>query len=384
MVCKLCGGKTKRIELLCSNLKILGASFPESEVYISSCEKCGLIQYDMEATQEDLLKYYVSNSCTPYRYIDNYGEQGANDYFSHLLCAIEKYITYDSFILDVGGSWGEFADFMMKKGYKNFYVADPSEQCVDLILRNGGNAVKTDSTIMCEDQFPCKFDVIFYNHTMEHILDLDHTMLNTLNLLKDNGILFIDVPNVEKYVEANMEPYYFLTYEHVLHFSGNDLDNISRKYGMTRLDQIKYYNKLSHYPSCYALFMKSDKNGEVVYSNSSEKSMKDYLEYSYKKLEKATEKFRNTGEPLILWGIGASTTQLLQGFEGCNVVQLLDKNKLRQNIEYIISGKKLAIQDPEQVLNGATIVILPYAYAESIQKQIYNMGIKNKVVSLCF
>lgn len=384
MACKLCGGKTKKIELLCSNLKIMGQHFPESEVYISSCEKCGLVQYDMQATQNDLLKYYVSTTCTPYRYKDNYGEQAANEYFAHLYNEVKDFLSPESYILDVGGSWGEFAEYMIKKGYTNFYVADPSSQCVDLVRSNGGRAIQTDSTIMKEEQFPCKFDLIFYNHTLEHILNLNDTMLNTIGLLKDNGILFIDVPNIEKYVEANMEPFYFLTYEHVLHFSANDLDNLSNKYGLEQVGEIKYYNKLSHYPSCFTLLKKGQKSEEIKYSDKSEKAMKNYLAYCHKKLEDTTEKFRNTKEPLILWGIGASTTQLLQGFEGCNVVQLLDKNPTRQNIGYTISGKKLIIQDPKMVMKNATIVILPYMYADSIRKQIHEMGIQNKIVSLCF
>jgi SAM-dependent methyltransferase len=384
MACKLCGGKTKKIELLCTNLKIMGAHFPETEVYISVCEKCGLVQADMSATQADLFKYYVSPVCTPFRYQENYGEQAANEYFEHLYNSVKEYITPESYILDVGGSWGEFAEYMEKRGYKNFFVADPSEQCVEAVRAQGGNAVLTDSTVMEKEQFPGKFDLIFYNHTMEHIYDLEHTMLNTMEILKDDGIVFIDVPNVEKYVEFPMAPYYFLTYEHVLHFSDNDLDNLANKYGLKRIGPMQHYVKLHHYPSCFAIYQKGKTDRKLNYSDKAEKAMRAYLEYCHNKLSEITDELKETQEPLILWGIGASTTQLLQGFDGCNVVQLIDKNPLRQGIEYTVSGKKMIIQDPEMVCPKATVVILPYMYAESIKKQIRDMRISNKIVSLCF
>ena len=88
---------------------------------------------------------------------------------------------------------------------------------------------------------------------------------------------------------------------------------------------------------------------------------------------------------MILWGIGASTALLLnETFDKCNVIQLIDRNPARQNLSYRMGGGNfLSIQDPSDITEtDATIVIMPYWYHDSIQKQILEMGFKNKITSL--
>lgn len=69
-------------------------------------------------------------------------------------------------------------------------------------------------------------------------------------------------------------------------------------------------------------------------------------------------------------------------FDQCNVIKLVDSNPYRQNIEYVVAGRKLKIEDPSTIDTNDLIVILPLMYDLSIRKQIISMGLNNNVQSL--
>ena len=67
--CPICkSDKTEFITKLCSNMKIMGEHFKNSEADLVCCQKCGLVFSNIEATQDDFNKYYTSPNCCPLSY----------------------------------------------------------------------------------------------------------------------------------------------------------------------------------------------------------------------------------------------------------------------------------------------------------------------------
>lgn len=379
MSCPICRGKKiKRIYKLCDNLKIMGDNFPESSSYVAMCEACGLVFTDTEATQQDFLSYYQNGAVAP-KYQDMFGMEETNEYYQHLYDILKPYINADSKLLDIAGAWGEFGSFMKEKGFSNFINLDPNEKCIASAKEKGLRTVLADSTDMSEIEAD-SVDMVIMNHTLEHILDVDSTMKNIDRVLKKNGYLFIEIPDVEGYADEEAAPYNFLTYEHVLHMSMQDMKNLANAYGYEIVETKHYYKKVSNYPSIYAIMRKAAKK-EIEFSNKSECAMLKYLDKSKACLEEFLAPLRESKEELILWGIGASTTILLDAFEGCNVKALIDRNPARQGLGITINSSRFTIEDPKTVGEG-TIVILSIPYFASIERQIREMGLNNKVVSL--
>ena len=146
------------------------------------------------------------------------------------------------------------------------------------------------------------------------------------------------------------------------------------------MDKGCYYKKVSNYPSIYAVLRKGEKQA-LVYSDEPEKALVRYLEKSQKTLEHFLAPLRQSGEKLILWGIGASTAILIESFKGCNVTALIDKNPDRQGLTFNINGKPYVIEPPESVGDG-TILILSIPYHDSIERQIRDMGLTNEIAAL--
>lgn len=380
MSCPICKNTEKKILYrLCDNMKIMGASFPQTPAFVAKCKTCGLLYMNTEATQQDFLSYYKYGAVAP-EYNEMFGKEATEDYYRHLEALIQPYINKKSRILDIAGAWGEFAEFMQTLGYEDITVLDPNEKCITNAKELGVKTVTTDSTDM--DTVPDKsFDMVILNHSLEHILDVENTMNNISRVLADGGYLFIEIPDVEGYADEEAAPFNFLTYEHVLHMSMHDLENLAGRYGYEIVDKDHYYKKVSNYPSVYAVLKKGKLNKDVAYSDEAEKAFLKYIEKSNRMLEQFLKPLRDSKEPLILWGIGASTAILIESFRGCNVKSLIDKNPARQGLVFSIDEKSYCVEAPETVGEG-TIVILSIPYHDSIAKQIREMGITNKIVAL--
>ena len=383
-VCKICGcrNKNKMFEL-CSNLKLMGDNFPESPSFVTECPDCGFVYVDMKPTQADFNKYYSSPNSNPFGYYEIYGEEHTNTYFNDILDKFKDKINSNSIILDHAGGSGDFTKFLLKKGYNNAEQLEISEKCSKLAKEKG---VKTILLNGCEEppkEYCGKYDLITMIHSLEHFMDIDQVIENAKRMLKPNGYLYIEVPDAERYSRTESVPYTMFTLEHIYHFNKDTMKNLGNAYGLKIID-IGQFFKAESYDVLYGLYQNGNNKSVIKYNDSLKKSIYEYQEYSANRLKPFIQEFEKTQEKLILWGIGASTALLMNGtFDNCNVLQLIDRNKQRQGLNYKICGKNFKVQDPDTITDKeATIVVLPYWYHDSIMKQIKDMGFQNPVKSL--
>lgn len=362
-------------------MKIMGTNFSEGKCDIVSCKECGFVYNQYEnADQIDFDEYYKSNNSKTVNYYDIFPMKLADEYFEHIFNSIKDYINKDSKILDIAGGYGELAKFLVDKGFQNVTVLEMKNECIEYLIKSGLNVIDGNLlNLVVEDQY----DLVVCSHDLEHFIDVDIALRKIIELTKNEGYIFIEVPNIEEYSKLDRAPYHFLTYEHVCHFSENTLHNIERKFGLTMI-YIKKYIKCNDYPCLYTVLKKSNATMNAVRDAISIESMQAYIEKCKREIEKSLGEFEQSQEPLILWGIGASTAQLLNGcFDKCNVIQLIDSNRTRQGIQFQIGNKVIKVEAPTNICNKeAKIFILPTAYKDSIKQSIRNCGLKNDIVSL--
>lgn len=382
MKCQLCGSKEKKVlTKLCSNMKIMGPSFPEEDSYVVACKQCGTVYVDINVEQTAFTQYYSSEYSKSLSYIEVFGKDEATIYYENIEKRISKYTSKDSKILEIGGGIGELALFLKEKGYNDITVMEPSERCVKLCSEKNIETILSDGFDIPKEIHE-KYDFIIINHTLEHILDYDIIMKNARKMLRENGHMYIEVPDADKYSSTNFVPYWFFTYEHIVHFNLEAFDNLANAFGFV-INEKQSYFKCNSYNVMYAIFEKSNERKKIRYIDSLEKSVQDYINICEEKLKPVIDRIKETKEEIILWGVGTSTAQLLNGnFDECNIIKLVDSNPYRQKVEYVVGGKKLKIEDPSTIKEDATILILPLMYDSSIRKQISKMGLKNKVLSL--
>lgn len=381
--CQICYSNDKRkLTELCSNMDIMGPFFKKVKSDIVACTKCGNVYVDIDVEQEAFTKYYSSDYSKSLSYIEVFGEKNALVYYENIYKRISKYIGKDAKILEIGGGIGELSEFLKNKGYEDITILEPSKRCIEMCKEKGFKTLYSDAMATIDEERG-KYDFIIINHTLEHILSFDNILKVSYDMLKDDGGIYIEVPDAEKYTEVDFVPYWFFTYEHIAHFSLNSFDNIAAAFGFI-VKEKKSYLKCNSYNVMYAVFQKSNNCGELKYLPEVEQYVSKYINYCDGRLKPIIDELEKTKEPLILWGVGTSTAQLLNGnFDNCNVVRLIDSNPYRQNITYTVGGKSFKIESPDTISDmESTILILPLMYDTSIRTQIKHMGLKNKVKSL--
>lgn len=381
--CPICKSVKKEfVSKLCANMAVMGEEFPAIESSNVVCKDCGCVYVDIEAKQALFTNYYNSQASIGIEYYKLFGVRQTKDYYRHIYESIKEYINFESNILDCGCGMGDFCVYLKDLGYKNVLGTDPSSRSIDNAKEKGVECIVADA-FSKNQSFSEKFDLIIFSHVVEHILDSDIAIENIKTMLKPGGVIYMEVPDAKKYCDVKCTPYFFFTYEHLTHYTMNSFENMAGAFGLELLNS-EVYLKCESYYVAYGIFKKGGQYKPVKYYPDTLKAIKRYIEFCSEDLKEFIAPLAYSQEPLALWGIGASTAQLLSGtFDNCKVVNLIDNNPKRQGLKFLISNMELFTQPPSTLEDhSVTIVILSAMYKESIIKQIRSLGFQNKVVAL--
>jgi len=112
---------------------------------------------------------------------------------------VEKHLSKESSILDVGCGSGNFLSLLKKKGYVNLYGSDFSAESINLSKKKFCESVFQADLKDANSFGRKKYDAVVCSEVLEHIDD-DVLAIKTLRkLLKKKGLLIISVPYNMKY-----------------------------------------------------------------------------------------------------------------------------------------------------------------------------------------
>lgn len=208
----------------------------QEEFNICVCRKCGFHFTNPRPTATALGPYYKSDHYFSHSHT-NQGILGVlyQQIRKHTLR--KKYelvsgIKDGESILDIGCATGQLLNEFKKRGWHTMGI-EPDEkareyahQTYDLKVFDEG---KLDTL---EAQ---SFDVISMWHVLEHVSDLRKRMEDLRRLIKDNGSLFIALPNLDSW-----DAHYYQKYwagldvpRHLYHFKKENVEMLFDKYGFS-------------------------------------------------------------------------------------------------------------------------------------------------------
>jgi len=185
--CILCGGNER--ELLVKN----------EPWYIYRCASCGLGFLDPRPSKEDIAKLYDKEYCED-QFVEG-GEVGSSEFKKRLSLETHRVRFFRGLkrkgrILDIGCGYGFFlAACRTMYGYE-VHGIDVSSWAAHYAVEKLGLSV-TVGEIGSVNLPPHRFDVITMWHFLEHTRDPREAILKAVDLLKEDGILVIDVPNYQ-------------------------------------------------------------------------------------------------------------------------------------------------------------------------------------------
>jgi len=337
-ICPICSCP-KKIHLYKQNFNNKDISLMENYDVVV-CNNCGFVYADNISSQADFNNYYETMSKYEFNYKDGVIPNYYIKHFKKIVNFLTPYINNkNASILDIGCSTGGLLSIFKSNGYRNLLGIDPSKSCV----RTTKNLYNIEATVNNISNFNTneKFDLIILSAVLEHLVDFKDSMRKIWSLLNDQGLLFIEVPDAERFDLYISSPFQQFSIEHINYFSRYSIRNLLSKFSfkIIEIQQNEARLNLIIDPDIFVLSEKTDENNfKIIKDDTSKLHIRNYITQSSKidlKIKKLIQEKLLNKNKIIVWGVGTYTQRLIgSGLDLSKILYFVDSN-----IRYV--GKKL-------------------------------------------
>jgi 2-polyprenyl-3-methyl-5-hydroxy-6-metoxy-1,4-benzoquinol methylase len=227
--CPTCGGNQWNDYLACKDYTVSQETFT-----LKTCKTCSLVVTSPRPSNDNLGKYYlsddyISHTDKPASLIDRIYIFARSFALQWKIKLITHELQGNKNLLDYGCGTGNFLTAAHQSGWTITGV-EPSPIARLAAQRNTGSAI-TESLNELKDK---KFSTITLWHVLEHVPDLNETLLKLKSLLEENGTLFIAVPNHASR-DAQRYKSIWAGYDvprHLWHFTPDNMQKLVSKHGL--------------------------------------------------------------------------------------------------------------------------------------------------------
>jgi 2-polyprenyl-3-methyl-5-hydroxy-6-metoxy-1,4-benzoquinol methylase len=231
--CPICHGIDLPTHLKCTDNAVSHETFE-----ILRCTNCELLITNPRPDDQDLEKYYLSHTYTSHfrrgkSLLDRVYLLARSFTLKWKISLLEQHhARKKGSLLDFGCGVGEFIRQAAEIGWQSRGV-EPSE-----IARKNADPTVSECIVPTLQDIgtdEARFDVITAWHVVEHVSDLNHTIQTLRQLLKDDGTIFIAVPNHNSW-DARHYKSYWAAYDvprHLWHFNVNSMTRLLHAHSLS-------------------------------------------------------------------------------------------------------------------------------------------------------
>jgi len=201
---------------------------------IYRCEDCHLVFTRDVPSEEDIDKYYESEDYISHTDIKkgliNWLYHQARRYMLRRKAKLISRLTNRRNLLDIGCGTGYFPGYMKEKGYHATGVEKNSAARL-FGEKKFGLTICTPEEFLADNRRNI-FDIITLWHVLEHIYDPNLYLEKIRQLLKNDGVLFVALPNHDSF-DARHYGSYWAGYDvprHLWHFTPETLGHLAEKH----------------------------------------------------------------------------------------------------------------------------------------------------------
>ena len=215
------------------------AAFPsDSNQRILKCRNCGIIFLTPDLIIPEVEKYYSHGNFWRDKINDPQQMTMLKRNAKALLSLMALYKKPDPSVklLDIGSHEGVFIEEAVKFGYQAQGI-EPNKRIVAQARSRGLPIVEGTIENLDEQE---KFDIITIFHVLEHLPDPRLALEKIKSHLKKDGILALEVPNIESYLAKKQGlSWKFIALEHLWYFSPMTLKNLLEEVGFQAVFSLK-------------------------------------------------------------------------------------------------------------------------------------------------
>ena len=202
---------------------------------IQKCISCGFHFTNPIPSEETIGSYYkseeyVSHSSTNKGLVNKLYNTVRTITLNRKVSLIRKYAKGKS-VLDIGAGTGHFLNACNLAGL-HVQGLEPDQDARNFAQANFGLQLESLDVLSTMDSN--SKDIVTMWHVLEHVYHLKRDISEIVRVLKDNGTLFIAVPNMNSY-DAKKYKEYWAAYDvprHLYHFQENTIKNLFSQFDM--------------------------------------------------------------------------------------------------------------------------------------------------------
>jgi SAM-dependent methyltransferase len=350
----------------------------ERHVEVVSCNKCGFVFYDTSCSENQYRDFYVGNY-----FMSNYKVDSVvvNDYFSKTSGIIKHYVqSPNARICDIGCGNGEMLLALKRDGYENlcgtdYHLSSESFSSIGIEAYNGNIydlPLREDSC-----------DLVLSSQVFEHLVDLKSAARSIWKTLKDNGYLYVEVPDAARYnLYRGLKPRDLFMVEHINHFDLFHLKSLFSQEGYTLCEagnRIRGSGEIYSYAVIYCIFRKTTSSEDCTTGAEFSLSENVFRWFNYGEYLEELMK-----QSVYVWGISYRTMHVLaqKPYDRANIKGLVDSNTGKHG--KTING--IPVRSPEilkQCGKNDVVLIATCPSAFAMYSQLINdYGFKGTVILL--
>ncbi len=279
-------------------------------------------------------------------------------------------------ILDVGCATGHFLSLLRSRGFARVSGVEPSESA----RRVARDLYGLERLVGTFDELPrgARYDLVVLSGVLEHVAGLSGLLPRVAELMAPQGLLFVLVPDAEKFSEgSSQEPFLEFAMEHINFFTATSLGALLARHGIGLRRFLSRSN--GHYGN-WNLMVVAGKGGEprqagATADEAGRLALKRYIGLSGERLDAVRSTIRPVvaaRTPLAIWGAGSLTSRLLASTElsQANIVAIVDRNEGLHGLQLL--AKRI---EPPEVLSGKdwTVLVASYVFGEEIRAELREM-----------
>ena len=200
-----------------------------------------------------------------------------------------------------------------------------------------------------------KYDVIFLLHTLEHLLNPFKALNNIKEFLRDNGRIFVEVPNFDYFIKKR--PHYAVFHQHI------NMYNIQNLKNLFTLCQLSIEHVFESNQVIFCSVIKNDSKKKMIKINS--KGKIKILSKTFQKQRKLLVNF-SKNQFLDVYGAGGSATLFLanNNFIKKKIQNIYDNDK--KKIGKKIPGIDIIIKKSNQIQKNKSISFYKINYKNNL------------------
>ena len=321
------------------NLEIVNDIPLSNKLVINYCDNCNFYYSNSTSVQKDYDLYYeIYNNYSNYNYCLDKDKRC----FDFLKEIVKKYNIKN--IIDYGSGNGDLHKLLSEE----YDIVDKYDIGMEKNIK--------------------KYDLLILSHVLEHIYDLDKFTDIILTNIKDDGYLYIEVPNAEFYNEFNDScPLQEINLEHINFFSKFALNKLLLNKGFIcteLLDDYFILNKNKYHIIRGVFKLKSKNNNFLNYLNTGNSIIE---EYKYEKLSKYPN--------IYVYGCGQFLFKLFNNIKKyTNIINIVDDN-ICYNDKKIDTVSIINYNNLKNIINQNNVVLITSLIHYSIlEKKILDLN----------